>query len=324
MSRKARPGGSYTKTALCELLGISRNGYYKHEGSDAEYGILVTSVVMYCRWIRSEERLPKAGCRELLALCREYFGDKFRIGRDRFYGVLRSNGLMLRQKHYRPRTTDSRHHFHIYEDLLNTTPRFVAKSCGQMAVADITYVRCRNGFLYLSLLTDCYSRYIVGWCLSQTLEAEGPLEALQMGLAFYRSHRISIKGLIHHSDRGIQYASFKYTGLLKANKVRISMTQCGDPLHNAMAERVNNTVKNEWPYAYEDLGFEDSVKAVGNAITMYNTARPHSALGMRTPLQVVTGIKSNPLILHTDADLGQMSLGGFFDPRRRHPPECFS
>lgn len=289
----------------------------------AEFGILVTSIVMYCRWLRSSDRLPKAGCRELLVLCREYFGDKFKIGRDRFYDVLRSNGMMLRQKQYRPRTTDSRHHFHIYEDLLNTTPKFVAKACGQMAVADITYVRYRDGFLYLSLLTDCYSRYIIGWCLSLTLEKEGPLEALEMGLAFYRSHRISIKGLIHHSDRGIQYASFKYTGMLKANKVSISMTQCGDPLHNAMAERVNNTVKNEWPYAYESFGYEDSVKAVGNAINMYNTARPHSALDMRTPLQVVTGIKSNPLMSPTDEDLTQMSLGGSSTPADGIPPSVF-
>jgi len=97
LSQKARPGGHYTKTALCELLGISRNGYYKHEASETELGILVTSIVMYCRWIRSDERLPKSGCRELLVLCREYFGDKFKIGRDRFYDVLRANGLMLRQ-----------------------------------------------------------------------------------------------------------------------------------------------------------------------------------------------------------------------------------
>ena len=149
MSQKDRPGGHYTKTALCELLGISRNGYYKHEESEAEFGILVTSIVMYCRWLRAEDRLPKGGCRELRTLCGEYFGDKFKIGRDRFYDVLRANGLMLRQRQYRPRTTDSRHHFHIYEDLLNTTPKFVAKVCGEMAVADITYVRYREGFLYL-------------------------------------------------------------------------------------------------------------------------------------------------------------------------------
>ena len=167
-----------------------------------------------------------------------------------------------------------------------------------MAVADITYVRYRDGFLYLSLLTDCYSRYIIGWCLSLTLETEGPLEALQMGLAFYRSHRIGTKELIHHSDRGIQYASFKYTDLLKANKIRISMTQCGDPLHNAMAERVNNTVKNEWPY-------------------------PHSALDMRTPLQVVTGVMSNPLLSPTEADLTQMSLGGSSTPADGIPPSVF-
>ena len=323
MSRKDRPGGHYSKTALCELLGISRNGFYKHEESDEEFGILVTSIVMYCRWLRAEDRLPKGGCRELLTLCREYFGDKFKIGRDRFYDVLRANGLMLRQRQYRPRTTDSRHHFHIYEDLLNTSPKFVAKACGEMAVADITYVRYRDGFLYLSLLTDCYSRYIIGWCLSLTLETDGPLEALLMGLAFYRSHRISIKRLIHHSDRGIQYASFRYTDLLKANKIRISMTQCGDPLHNALAERMNNTVKNSWPYAYEDMGLDQAQKALANAIMMYNTARPHSALDMRTPFQVVTGVSANPLLSPTEADLTQMSLGGSSTPADGIPSSVF-
>ena len=85
---------------------------------------------MYCRWVRSDDRLPKAGCRELLVLCREYFGEKFNIGRDRFYDVLRSNGLMLRQKRYRVKTTFSHHHFRIYEDLLNTSPKFLATACG--------------------------------------------------------------------------------------------------------------------------------------------------------------------------------------------------
>ena len=285
----------YSKTALGGLLGISRNGYYKHIEKDAEYCILVTSIVMYCRWVRFEDRLPKAGCRELLVLCREYFGDRFTIGRDRFYDVLRANGMMLRQKQYRVRTTFSHHQFRIYEDLLNTSPKFQPTACGQMAVADITYIRYKDGFLYLSLLTDSYSRYIIGWCLNRSLETSGPIEALLMGLDFYRSRRISIRTLIHHSDRGIQYASSLYTDLLKENGIRISMTQCGDPLHNAMAERMNNTVKNSWPYAYENMGYRECCKAVGNAIHMYNRARPHSALGMRTPYEVVTGIKDNPV-----------------------------
>ncbi|MBQ2092831.1 MAG: IS3 family transposase [Clostridia bacterium] len=313
----------YSKSALCGLLGISRNGYYKHSGKDSERHVLLTSIVMYCRWVRSDDRLPKAGCRELLVLCREYFGEKFNIGRDRFYDVLRSNGLMLRQKRYRVKTTFSHHHFRIYEDLLNTSPKFLATACGQMAVADITYVRYRDGFLYLSLLTDCYSRYIIGWCLKQTLETEGPLEALRMGLAFYESQRISTKVLIHHSDRGIQYASFRYTGLLRMNGIRISMTQCGDPLHNALAERMNNTVKNSWPYAYEDLGYEDCLKALGNAILMYNTARPHSALGMRTPYEVVTGTSVNPLHMPAMSDLEQMSLGGASPPADSIPQSVF-
>lgn len=285
----------YCKTALCGLLGISRNGYYKHTEKESEQCVLITSIVMYCRWVRSEDRLPKAGCRELLVLCREYFGDKFTIGRDRFYDVLRANGMMLKKKQYRVRTTFSRHQYRIYEDLLNTVPKFQATACGQMAVADITYIRCRDGFLYLSLLTDSYSRCIIGWCLNPTLETAGPIDALLMGLEFYRSRHISTKMLIHHSDRGLQYASNFYTALLKENGIRISMTQCGDPLHNALAERMNNTVKNSWPYAYENMGYEECCKAVGNAIHMYNTARPHSSLGMRTPYEVMTGIKDNPI-----------------------------
>lgn len=263
---------------------------------------------MYCRWVRSEHRLPKAGCRELLVLCREYFGEKFNIGRDRFYDVLRSNGMMLKRKAYRVRTTFSHHHFRIYEDLLNTTPKFLATACGQMAVADITYIRYRDGFLYLSLLTDSYSRYIIGWCLKKTLETEGPLEALKMGLGFYQSQRINTESLIHHSDRGIQYASNCYTSLLKTNGIRISMTQCGDPLHNALAERMNNTLKNSWAYAYEAMDYENCLKAVSNAILMYNTARPHSALGMKTPYEVVTGISANPLQMPSKLKLGQSSL----------------
>ena len=144
-----------------------------------------------------------------------------------------------------------------------------------------------------------------------------------MGLAFYESQRISTKVLIHHSDRGIQYASFRYTGLLRMNGIRISMTQCGDPLHNALAERMNNTVKNSWPYAYEDLGYEDCLKALGNAILMYNTARPHSALGMRTPYEVVTGTSVNPLHMPAMSDLEQMSLGGSSPPADSIPQSVF-
>ena len=245
------------------MLGISRWGYYKHEERDCEETVLITSVVLYCNYIRAPDNLPKAGCRELLELCRQYFGVKFTLGRDRFFDVLRANGLMLRRKRCKPRTTNSNHNNRIYPDLLNTTPKLVARHAGHLVVADITYVCCSNGFGYLSLLTDAFTRYIVGWCFHETLETDGPARALTMAI-----------------------------------KARISMTQTGDPLHNALAERMNNTVKNSWLFNNGELDFVTAGGSIANAIRMYNTARPHQSLDMRTPYEMMAGHPDNPLLKH--------------------------
>ena len=281
---------------LCELLGITRQGFYKHVDKVSEECILITSIVLYCQHIRAPDNLPKAGCRELLELNRQYFGKKFTLGRDRFYDVLRANGLMLRNKRYRPRTTDSNHNNRIYPDLLNTTPKLVAKRPGELVVADITYVYCSEGFGYLSLLTDAYTRYIVGYCFFESLETEGPLQALYMAHECFESFGVSIVDMIHHSDRGVQYTSASYVKVLKLYKMRISMTQTGDPLHNALAERMNNTVKNSWLFNNGELDFITAGGSIDNAIRMYNTARPHQALGMKTPYEMMTGHSNNPLL----------------------------
>ena len=286
----------YKIAPLCELLGISRWGYYKHDEKESEEAILVTSVVLYCNYIRAPDNLPRAGCRELLELCRQYFGVKFTLGRDRFYDVLRANGLMLRRTRYRPKTTDSNHQNRIWPDLLNTTPKLVAKHAGQLVVADITYVWCSEGFGYLSLLTDAYSRYIVGWHFHETLETDGPAQALTMAIECFASVGISISGMVHHSDRGVQYTSQKYVEMLLAAGARISMTQTGDPLHNAMAERMNGTLKNSWLFNNGELDFIATGGSIANSIHMYNTARPHQALDMKTPLEVLTGKADNPLL----------------------------
>ena len=286
----------YKKAPLCELLGISRTGYYKHDEKEDEEAILITSVVLYCNYIRAPDNLPKAGCRELLELCRQYFGVKFTLGRDRFYDVLRANGLMLRRKRYRPRTTDSNHQNRIWPDLLNTTPKLVAKRAGVLVVADITYVYCSEGFGYLSLLTDAYSRYIVGWCFHESLETDGPAQALEMAIECYASFGIDISELIHHSDRGVQYTSKEYVKVLLGIKAKISMTQTGDPLHNALAERINNTMKNSWFFNNGDLDFITCDGSIGHSIYMYNTARPHQALDMKTPYEMMTGHADNPLL----------------------------
>jgi len=296
----------YRISPLCELLGISRWGYYKHDEKESEESVLITSVVLYCNYIRAPDNLPRAGCRELWELCRQYFGMKFTLGRDRFYDVLRANGLMLRKKRYRPKTTDSNHNNRIWPDLLNTTPKLVAKYAGQLVVADITYVCCCEGFGYLSLLTDAYSRYIVGWCFHETLETDGPAQALTMALECFAGLGIDIAGMVHHSDRGIQYTSQAYVKMLLSVKAQISMTQTGDPLHNAMAERMNNTVKNSWLFNNGELDFAAAGGSISNAIYMYNHARPHQALDMKTPYEMMTGHSDNPLL---KAAIGQEGKG---------------
>lgn len=150
---------------LCELLGFSRQAYYKRNFNTPslyETDVLETSLVFYCRYLRRREHLPKAGFRELYLLCKQHFGEKFVISRDRFCDLLRANNLMLRKRRYRPRTTNSNHHFHKYDDLFNTEPKYEPKKPGDLLVADITYITYRGGFAYLSLLTDAYSRCIVG------------------------------------------------------------------------------------------------------------------------------------------------------------------
>lgn len=274
------PSSRTTVSFLCGYLGISRQGYYKHVDRLAEVDVLRTSIVLYARDLLHD--LPRAGMRELYVLCRKRFGDKFTIGRDQCYALFRSNGLCRRVRK-RPRTTCSRHSCYIYGDLLNTTPKLRAARPGELCVADITYVATSSGWAYLSLVTDAASRLIIGWALHPTLGREGPLRAMKMGLECYREYGIDPGGLIHHSDRGVQYCCSEYTALLKGLGIRISMTQTGDPLHNALAERMNNTVKNGWLFDTEDKSFGEVHRLIAKAVMLYNTVRPHQSLDMRTP-----------------------------------------
>ena len=297
MSEDNRP--HHPVILLCELLGFSRQAYYKRTLNTQglyEADVLETSIVLYCRYLRRRDHLPKAGFRELFLLCKQHFGEKFVIGRDRFCALLRANDLMLRKRRYRPRTTNSAHPFHKYEDLLNTDPKYVPGKPGDLVVADITYIAYRGGFAYLSLLTDAYTRCIVGHCLHPTLEVEGCITALEQAFEFYKKHKTDIRHMIHHSDRGVQYASSRYTQLLTDRGCRISMTQTGDPLHNALAERINNTLKNSWYISSEDQTLEEAAQAVAQAIRMYNEARPHQAIGGRTPMQLLQKEAQNLLV----------------------------
>jgi len=207
------------------------------------------------------------------------------MGRDAFFELLRDNGLLVRRKRYRVRTTFSSHRFRKYPDLRRDV---VPERPNQLWVSDITYIRIKEDFAYLSLVTDAYSRKIIGFGVSHDLSTDNCLSALKMAL----STRLTDQPLIHHSDRGTQYCSKAYTGLLSKKGIAISMTQSGNPRDNAIAERVNGILKME----LLDKRFNNitiAYKAVKEAIHIYNTERPHSSLDMLTPDKA--HLKTGPL-----------------------------
>jgi transposase InsO family protein len=197
------------------------------------------------------------------------------MGRDAFFELLRDTGLLIRRKRYRARTTFSSHRFRKYPDLRRD---LIAERPDQLWVSDITYIRVKQDFAYLSLITDAYSRKIIGFCMSHDLSTDSCLSALRMAL----STRLTDEPLIHHSDRGTQYCSQAYAGLLNKKGVAISMTQSGNPRDNAIAERVNGILKMELlEEKYDNIKI--AYRSVKQAINIYNTARPHSSLDMLTP-----------------------------------------
>jgi putative transposase len=200
-------------------------------------------------------------------------------GRDKFFDILRSRGLLVARKKKYVYTTDSFHRFRVYKNLLKGKELSAAH---QAWVCDITYLRTLEGFVYLFLLSDAYSRKITGWCLSGSLAIEGALSALKMALR-QCPHP---KGVIHHSDRGIQYCCKDYVALLKKARMLISMTEENHCYENSMAERINGILKDEFLLDEEFKDFRTAQSAAQQAIETYNTRRPHWALKLRTPQQV--------------------------------------
>jgi len=164
----------------------------------------------------------------------------------------------------------------------NLVKGLVLTAANQVWVSDITYIETASGFAYLHLVTDAYSKKIMGWSLSESLHAEYTIKALQMAI---RNAGCNLTGLIHHSDRGCQYCCEKYVKLLQDNGIEISMTQDGDPRDNAIAERINGILKTEW-FNYEKfMVYSDACLRVAEVINIYNNKRPHLSLNYKTPAQ---------------------------------------
>jgi transposase InsO family protein len=259
------------------LLGYSRQSYYQGikfiQQKAYEADVIIEEVL---RYRKLQKRL---GTRKLLNEMDIFLKlHNFQIGRDAMFNLLAERGLLVTKRKRRGCiTTLSKHRFKKYPNIIRD---FIPIAPNQLWVCDITYIHLRDGFAYLSLITDAYSRKIVGFYLSKDLTANGPLQALKMAL----KANPNITGLIHHSDRGVQYCCDAYVRLLENNDIKISMTENGDPLENAIAERVNGILKQELlEEVFKD--FAIAQKDVAIACSTYNHLRPHGSIDNLKPAE---------------------------------------
>ena len=221
--------------------------------------------------------MPRLGTRKLHHLLKEGFSrDGIAVGRDGLFRLLREKDLLVGKKRRYTKTTDSRHWMRRYPDLVKGLE---LQRPEQLWVADITYLSLSSGYSYLHLITDAYSKKIMGYHVSQTLAASSTIKALEGAL----KHRNYNDQLTHHSDRGLQYCSSQYTQLLGQHGVRISMTEDGSPYDNAIAERVNGILKDEFGLDGVFTTHAEAVNQVMESVKIYNTQRPHISNSMLTP-----------------------------------------
>lgn len=266
--------------ALCGSVGMTRQNYYKERKVRKRQAInesMIIDLVCQERAVQS-----KLGGRKLLRLIKADLASAgVSIGRDRFFALLFAHDLLIEQKANYCRTTNSWHGFGVYPNLLKdlslTGPH-------QALVSDITYIRTAKGFVYLALVMDAWSRAIVGFDCSDTLEAEGALRALTMALGQLPDGCQAI----HHSDRGSQYCCAAYVEALKGSGLRISMTEENHCYENAKAERLNGILKQEYGLGDTFGCKQDAYDAVGQGVHLYNHRRPHQSLDYRFPMAVHT------------------------------------
>lgn len=262
---------------LCQLFGKTRHAYYDYLWRKDDYLIKDDVILQEVKDIRAT--LPRLGTRKLHYLLHSRLESHgMNIGRDYLFDLLSEHGLLIRRRKRYVVTTDSRHWMRKYSNLVKNMPVIRSE---QVWVSDITYIRMINQWGYLSLITDAYSRKIVGYNFRSDLAAEGCVEALKMAL----KGRVYKKSLIHHSDRGSQYCSHQYVDLLISNGIGISMTENGDPYENALAERVNGIIKAEFNLYSSQLGFVETSNLIRKSIEAYNQLRPHSSCNYLTPDQ---------------------------------------
>lgn len=226
--------------------------------------------------IRSQ--MPRLGTRKLYYLLKkDSVFSQIKMGRDVLFNFLRAEHLLIRPLKQYTKTTDSKHWLKKYPNLIQA---LVVDRPEQLWVSDITYIKAKEGNLYLSMVTDAYSRKIMGYSIADNMEANTVAISLKMAL---KQRRYPNHALIHHSDRGLQYCSRHYVSVAAQGNITMSMTQNGDPYENALAERMNRTIKEEFGLNNIIASKENTIKLVNDAIRIYNQSRPHLSLKMKTP-----------------------------------------
>ena len=265
---------------LCAWFGVTRQAYYQHFWSMTDYVIEEDIIVQEVLQIRKNHRWM--GGRKLYEKLYPFMLEhQIKMGRDAFFDLLSYHGLLIRRRKRRIVTTNSSHWLRKYPNLIRD---FVPTAPNQLWVSDITYWKINNKDVYINLITDAYSRYIVGYHGAPTLEAIESIKALKMALKTIKNNHA--ESLIHHSDRGVQYCSSDYVKLLQDNGIEISMTENGDPLENAIAERINGIIKNEYLIDYSVDNIGNAQQLLKKAVELYNYDRPHMSIGNLTPAHV--------------------------------------
>lgn len=264
---------------ICQWLGVSRQAYYQHQRRQQEQAQIEKAICEQVRQLRQKH--PRMGGRKLLHKLRPWLAVKgYKIGRDRFFELLGQHDLLVAVNRRQTRTTWAGHWRcdNLLAQATLTGPH-------QAWVSDITYLDTEQGFCYLTLITDAFSRFIVGYNVSTSLTTDGPLEALQQALR-QRPSQARHTTLIHHSDRGSQFTDHRFRDRLRQHGAAPSMGAVGDCYDNALAERMNGILKLEYGLSARFKDLSQVRQAVREAVWLYNHERPHLALNYHTPYDI--------------------------------------
>ena len=264
-------------SSTCELLGVSRQVYYRAIKSKQNRQDTASKVLELVQRVRMEQ--SRIGTRKLYHILKSEL-QELGVGRDRLFAILKANHMLIKPKRSYHITTNSHHRFRKHKNLIE---QLTIERPEQVWVSDITYVGTRQNPMYLSLITDAYSKKIMGYHLDSTLEVNACLRALKRAI---KNRVYPNQVLIHHSDRGLQYCSNDYQKLLSKAGMKCSMTESYDPYQNAIAERINGILKQEFLIGTSNINIKLMTKVLDQSVRIYNTKRPHWSCQMNTPEQM--------------------------------------